>query len=137
MHTFTTRRRVEFADTDTGGICHFSRLIVFMETAEHLFLESLGLSVHHDHDGQLIGWPRVSLDVDFKAPARFGEMVDIEVRVVRKGARSMTYGFTLSRDGQELATGKMTSVCCVLGEGKARAIPIPESFANKLDQAPA
>lgn len=137
MHTFTTRRRVEFADTDTGGICHFSRFLVFMETAEHLLLESLGTSVHLEHEGRLIGWPRVSLEVDFKQPARFGEMVDIEVRVVRKGTKSMTYGFVLSRDGQELATGKMTSVCCVLGDGKAQAIPIPEFIADQIEEAPA
>ena len=41
MHTFRTRRRVEFVDTDMGGIVHFSRFFVFMETAEHEFLEAL------------------------------------------------------------------------------------------------
>ena len=42
--SFTTRRRIEFADTDMGGIVHFSRYFIFMETAEHQFLESLGIS---------------------------------------------------------------------------------------------
>ena len=46
MHAFTTRRKIEFADTDMGGIVHFSRFVVFMETAEHQFLESLGSCVH-------------------------------------------------------------------------------------------
>ena len=51
MHEFRTKRRVEFADTDMGGIVHFSRFVIFMETAEHEFLNALGTSVTLEHDG--------------------------------------------------------------------------------------
>ena len=42
---FQTRRKIEFSDTDMAGIVHFSRFFIFMETAEHEFLRSLGTSV--------------------------------------------------------------------------------------------
>ncbi|MEL7264077.1 MAG: hypothetical protein AAFP69_04590, partial [Planctomycetota bacterium] len=42
---FSIQRRVEFRDTDAAGIVHFSAFFPFMETAEHAFLRSLGLSV--------------------------------------------------------------------------------------------
>ncbi len=49
----------------------------------------------------------------------------------------MSYDFTFRRDGEELATGSMTSVCCVLEPGeKVRPIPIPESIADKIDEPP-
>ena len=61
MHEFTTHRRIEFVDTDMGGIVHFSRFFIFMETAEHQFLEAIGTSVDSELEGRKIGWPRVSV----------------------------------------------------------------------------
>ena len=140
MYRFRTERRVEFADTDMGGIMHFSRYLVFMETAEHQFLEAIGTSVALELEGKQIGWPRVAVSCDYRSPARFGDRIDIDVRVSRKGRKSMTYEFTFSRDGQELAHGKMTSVCCVLGpSGDAHAIhaiEIPTCIAEKIDEPP-
>ena len=60
VRVFTTQRRIEFADTDLSGLVHFSRFFVFMENAEHLFLESLGTSIHTHVEGHELGWPRVS-----------------------------------------------------------------------------
>ena len=60
LSSFTTRRRIEFADTDMGGIVHFARYLVFMETVEHEFLEKLGTCVVSEFDGKRILWPRVA-----------------------------------------------------------------------------
>ena len=136
MHELRTRRRVEFSDTDMGGICHFSRFLVFMEIAEHEFLNALGTSVHVEVDGKKIGWPRVSVSCEFHAPARFGETVEIHVQVARKGAKSLTFRHTLTRGDILLAKGTMTSVCCILNDPSGvKAIPIPEEVAEKIEEA--
>ncbi len=135
MNEFNTQRKIEFADTDTGGIVHFSRFFVFMETAEHQFLEALGTSVVLELDGQQIGWPRVAASCEYKSPARFGDLLEIQVRVRRKGVKSMTYDFAFLRDGEEIARGAMTSVCCVLEPKKTvRPIPIPSFISDKIDE---
>ena len=137
MHEFTTRRKIEFVDTDMGGIVHFSRFFVFMETAEHQFLEALGTSVSTEHEGRKIGWPRVAASCEYRNPARFGEELEIRVRVRRKGKTSMTYEFTFRRDGRVVAEGRMTSVCCVLDSAEeVRAIPIPSSIRDRIDEPP-
>jgi len=137
MYEFKTQRKVEFADTDMGGIMHFSRYFVFMETAEHQFLESIGTNVSLELDGKSVGWPRVAASCDYRSPARFGDLLEIHVRVRRKGEKSMTYDFTFGRDGDVLANGSMTSVCCVLEPSeKVRAIPIPLCIAEKIDEPP-
>ena len=137
MHEFNTRRAVEFVDTDMGGIVHFSRFFIFMETAEHQFLNAVGTSVSTEHEGRKIGWPRVAASCEYKSPARFGDTLEIRVRVRRKGTSSMTYEFAFHRDGELLATGAMTSVCCVLEPSqKVRPIPIPAAVADRLEQAP-
>ena len=137
MYEFKTERRIEFADTDMGGIVHFSRFFVFMETAEHRFLDSLGTSVAAVHEGSQLGWPRVAASCEYKSPARFGETLDINVRVRRKGQKSMTYDFAFRCNGREIANGAMTSVCCVLDPSEqVRAIAIPAFIADKIEQAP-
>lgn len=130
---FTTRRTIEFADTDMGGIVHFSRFFVFMETAEHELLRHLGAEVHMSWQGHTIGWPRVEATCQYLSPASFGEELEIDLRIARKGAKSMTYATTFSSDGRIIARGRMTSVCCVMDEPDGlRAVTIPDFIADQI-----
>lgn len=138
MYEHLTRRRIEFADTDMGGIVHFARYLVFMETAEHEFLREVGTSVDLVlDDGRHIGWPRVAVSCEYRSPARFGDVLDIRVRVLRKGSKSLTYRIDFEVDGREVARGQVTAVCCELSPGRPiRSIPIPEGIAGRIEEAP-
>ena len=134
LKKFTALRRIEFVDTDMGGIVHFSRFFVFMETAEHQFRDALGSSVVQHADGTHIGWPRVAATCQYKSPARFGDELEIEVVVTRLGKKSLTYGFTFRCGDRELATGEMTSVCCELdGPQGVRSIPVPDALVERIE----
>jgi acyl-CoA thioesterase FadM len=63
-------------------------------------------------------------------------MLEIEVRVRRKGVKSMTYDFTFRIDGQEVASGRMTSVCCEVRPDRVRGIPIPPAIADHIEEPP-
>lgn len=135
MKEHTVRRRVEWADTDMAGIVHFARFFVFMETAEHRFREALGFPVGQDStNGASLGWPRVSATCDYRRPARFGEELEILTRVVEQGTTSLTFGFTVTRQGALVAEGRMTSVCCRL-EPQLQPVPIPERMAAAIEVA--
>ena len=131
---FVTRRQVEFADTDSGGVVHFSRYMVFMETAEHQFLSSRGINVDTILDGRRVSWPRVEATCAYKRPLVFGDDLEIEVGIARRGSKSMTYSFTLRCAGREVARGSMTSVCCVIEpDGKFTAIASPDELVRRLE----
>lgn len=136
-HDFRTRRRVEFADTDMGGIVHFSRFFVFMETAEHEFLRALGAEVHMSLEGEDIGWPRVEASCQYLSPARLADVLEIHLRVVRKGNKSMTYGFTFSCRDSIVARGRMSSVCCSMNHADGlQAVTIPALIADRIAEPP-
>lgn len=138
MTEFHTQRRVEFADVDQAGFVHFSRFFVFMETGEHEFLRSLGTSVHALVDGNQIGWPRLIAQCEYISPARFEDLLDIQLKVLRKGKTSMTYEFIFKHGDRMIAKGKIVSACCVVEAGKKfRAIPIPEIIASQVQESPA
>lgn len=130
---FTTTRRVEFRDTDAAGIAHFSVFFVYMEQAEHELLRHLGLSVVSQDDGGEISWPRVSAACEYRAPAKFEDVLDVEVVVQRVGQKSVTFTFRFTRAGTEIATGNLTAVCCRMRSGSPpQSIRIPAAIAHKL-----
>ncbi len=133
VREFRTQRKIEFADTDLGGIVHFSRYFVFMETAEHQFLDSLGTSVHLVEGNRTIGWPRVKVSCEYAGPARYGDTLDITVRVLRRGTSSVTYGIEFEIDGRRVARGESTSVRCELGPDM-KSIPIPDDLGRKMEE---
>jgi 4-hydroxybenzoyl-CoA thioesterase/acyl-CoA thioester hydrolase len=130
---FRTTRRVEFCDTDAAGIVHFARFFIYMETAEHEMLRSVGLSVMQPAGDHHVSWPRVSVACDFRKPARFDDVLTIEVGIEQLGEKSVTYAFRFLRDDQLLATGKTTAVCCRIVHGQPPlSIVIPEEMRQKL-----
>ena len=138
MHEHISRRRVEYVDTDMSGIVHFSRFLIFMENAEHAFLKAIGTEVHiQDKEGREISWPRVAVSCEYMSPARFGDTLEIRLHVVRKGVRSMTYGFEITCGGETLARGRTTCACCVINDPTGiKAIPIPDEIASQIEESP-
>jgi YbgC/YbaW family acyl-CoA thioester hydrolase len=136
-HEFRTQRRVEFSDTDQAGIVHFARFFVFMESAEHEFLNSLGTSVSTEWDGNKIGWPRVSVSCEYLSPAKFEDVLEIHLTVLRRGSKSMTYNYLITTQDAVVAKGQMTAACCICNPGEPiRAITIPYFLADQIQEAP-
>lgn len=134
---FRIERQIEFADTDMGRIVHFARFFVFMETAEHRFFEQLGTAPHMEWEGREVGWPRVEASCEYLRPVRYGDRLEIHLRVARKGRSSLAYSFSFLRDGEEVARGRTASVCCLMDDPAGlRPIPIPPFIADRIEQAP-
>lgn len=128
-----------------AGIVHFARFFVFMETAEHEFLRRVGTPVHFAHQGTEVGWPRLAASCRYLSPARLGEVLDIHLRVKRKGRRAMTYAVTFSSAGRTVAEGEISSIFCALPwkpasegaeERRPQPLPIPSRLADKIDEDP-
>jgi acyl-CoA thioester hydrolase len=137
MEHFRTRRRVEFADTDASGLAHFARFFVFMESAEHAFLESLGVEAgaKREGTGEGMGWPRVGARCEYVAPARFGDTLDILLRVSHRGRTSLGFSFEIRRDETLIARGELRTVCCAIAaDGAIRPVTLSEGLAQRLDE---
>ena len=132
---YRTTRRVEFRDTDAAGMAHFSMFFVWMEQAEHELLRHLGLTVHTADESGIISFPRVASRCDFQRAVRFEDVVEIEIEVVRLGEKSVTYECSFTHDGNPVASGQTTTVCCRFkDDGHPTSVPIPDRIAKKLAQ---
>jgi YbgC/YbaW family acyl-CoA thioester hydrolase len=116
-----------------AGIVHFANYLRYMEEAEHALLRSLAINVFEPIADGIISWPRVSVHCDYHRPARFGDVVNIAVTVENLAKKSVTYAFSISANGETLATGRTVAVCCRVGDSEQlESIAIPERIAAKL-----
>jgi len=132
---FRTTRLVEFHDTDMAGIMHFASFFVYMESAEHELIRSAGFSVHSQIDGQTLSFPRVAASCDYRSPARSEDILDVAVSLTRIGNKSLHYQFDFSCDDREVASGKITSVCCRVEPGQPmQSVAIPAEIKEQLSR---
>jgi 4-hydroxybenzoyl-CoA thioesterase/acyl-CoA thioester hydrolase len=105
-----------------------------MEFAEVAFLRSLGLSVAMTWGEEHLGFPRVSATCDFLRPVSFEDVVDIDVRVERVGSKSVTYSFEFTHEGETVARGKVSAVCCRVRPGvhEIESVEIPDGIRTRL-----
>ena len=134
---FQTRRKIEFSDTDMAGIVHFSRFFIFMETAEHEFLRSLGTSVDTEDRGHKIGWPRLSASCDYLKPIKFEDEIGIHLTIIRKGTKSLSYHFEFTHHNEVVARGRLGVIFCICNPGQPiKSIPIPAFIADQIRAVP-
>ena len=113
--------RVGFSDTDAQGIVYYGRYLPYFDLARveyHRHLDMLGL----DTGGEFV--MRAS-NIEYHAPARFDDLLEVFIRVARIGRTSATYEMSAYRveDDVLMVTSKQTLVLVDLDERRARSIP--------------
>src|SRR5919198_1991719 len=90
---FSARTRVGFSDTDAQGVVYYGRYNPYFDLARVEYLRMLGL-LHRDRQGDFV---MRANDVEYFAPARFDDELEIDVRARRIGRTSITFEFAAYR----------------------------------------
>jgi 4-hydroxybenzoyl-CoA thioesterase len=103
-------RAVKFEEVDAANIVFFARFVTYAHEAMEHFFGGLdggyaGLILHRK-----VGLPAVHVDIDFKAPARYGDLLRIETRVARLGTRSAVLWYRM----HHVAEGALGRLSCDL-----------------------
>lgn len=98
------RLRVAWVDTDAGGRIHFSNAFRWAELAETGLLRRLGLLERWGD------YPRRHVEAEFHKVLRFEDEIEVRIRVERLGRTSITYEWTISKDGDVYIAGRHTVV---------------------------
>jgi acyl-CoA thioester hydrolase len=121
--------RVAFSDTDAQGVVYYGRYLPYFDLARVEYHRHLG----RPHLGN-VDFAMRAITVEYVAPARFDDLLEVFVRVDRIGTTSITYDhavYRLNDDGDELmATAKATLVCIALDE--RRAVPVPDALREQV-----
>jgi YbgC/YbaW family acyl-CoA thioester hydrolase len=98
------RLRVAWVDTDAGGRIHFSNAFRWAELAETGLLRRLGLLERWGD------YPRKHAEAEFHKVLRFEDEIQVTLQVERVGRTSITYRWTIAKDGDVYITGRHTVV---------------------------
>ena len=114
--------RVGFSDTDAQGIVYYGRYLPYFDLARVEYHRHLDLLDEAMGEQQFV--MRAS-SVEYRAPARFDELLEIFVRTARIGRTSTTYECAAYRmeDDELMVTATQTLVLVDLAERRARTIP--------------
>lgn len=117
----TTSIRVRYAETDAMGIVHHSVYPIWMELGRSDFLRELGQS-YSEWEAQGVMMSVAELQVKFRAPARYDQLVEVRTRLLEAHRRKITFGYEIFREGTRLVEGRTVHV--VTGpDGRARILP--------------
>jgi len=125
---FSARTRVGFSDTDAQGIVYYGRYNPYFDLARVEYLRSLGL-LYYQGDGDFV---MRANDVEYFAPARFDDEIEVYARVSRIGRTSVTFEFAAYGIPDELllVTAHQTLVYVDLRQRKA--LPVPNDYRAKV-----
>jgi acyl-CoA thioester hydrolase len=117
--------RVGFSDTDAQGIVYYGRYMPYFDTAQREYLRHLGLLGSNVERERFV---MRAMSVEYHAPARFDDLLEVFVRVSRIGRTSLTTAFAAHRGENDvlLCTAQQTAVLVDATTG--RPMPIPDAY---------
>jgi len=121
---FSARTRVGFSDTDAQGIVYYGRYNPYFDLARVEYLRMLG-QLHRTGEGDFV---MRANDVEYFAPARFDDELEIFARVSRVGRTSITFEFSAHKIPEDtlMVTAHQTLVYVDLEE--RQPVPIPDDY---------
>ena len=128
MSDFSFEKRIYYHDTDAGGVVYYARYLEHLEEARTEFMRSRGIDVAALAAGGII-FPVVHLEIDYKSPARYGDVVRIHVRPEKIGNASLAFAQEIRR-GETTILIARTVWACVTRDLKVQRLP--EDFRTKL-----
>lgn len=125
--------RVRYCECDPMGVVHHTVYPVWFEMGRTELLRSTGRTYRAlEEQGILLAV--VKLEVRYRAPARYDDLVTLETTLASVGHVKIEHAYELKRGADTLVVGS-TTLACLDREGRAR--PLPEGlFDAALPTAP-
>ena len=122
--------RVYWEDTDAGGVVYHARYLAFMERARSEWMRALGWDqgVLRDRDDQV--FVVRAMDIDFRAPARLDDQLQVSVRLLECRGASFSVGQRIERDGSLLVESRVRIAALRASDFRPR--PIPDALLTEL-----
>ena len=116
-----TTIRVRYAETDRMGLLHHANYLVYFEQARTELLRSMGLT-YRDIEDQGFLLVLTKVEVRYKRPAHYDDVLTIRTFVVRTTAVRIDHRYEVLHDGALIAEGSST-LACVDRDGRPQALP--------------
>jgi acyl-CoA thioester hydrolase len=126
---YSAHTRVDFSDTDAQAIVYYGRYLPYFDMARVEYLRHLGLLDPRPREHEFV---MRALSVEYSAPARFDDPIEIFVRVSRIGHSSTRWEFAAYRDDELMVTSTQTMV--LIDVASRRPVAVPASVRRTVQE---
>jgi 4-hydroxybenzoyl-CoA thioesterase len=86
--------KVCFSDIDNAGIVYYPRFMHYFHLAmEEFFASVVGIDYSEVLHKRNLSFPTVRVEADFKRRMKYGDQIDMEVRILKIGRSSIHWGY--------------------------------------------
>jgi len=121
--------RVGFSDTDAQGIVYYGRYLPYFDLARVEYHRHLDLLEKALREEQFV--MRAST-VEYLAPARFDDLIEVFIRMNRIGRTSATYECAAYRVEDDVLMVTATQTLVFIDLEERRALPIPAWYRDAI-----
>jgi YbgC/YbaW family acyl-CoA thioester hydrolase len=130
---FSTSILVRFGDLDPAGIAYYPNLVNFLHVAfEDFFAGHVGRP-YPEVFKEGLGFPTVKVEMEYFAPIRYGNRVDVAVTVEEVGRASVRFRYDASVEGTRVFQARNTAV--VVDMRTFRPTPVPPWLRERFEEA--
>ncbi|MBI3596012.1 MAG: YbgC/FadM family acyl-CoA thioesterase [Nitrospirae bacterium] len=113
--------RIYYEDTDCGGVVYYANYLRYLERARTEHLRERGIELG-TWAGKGLYFVVTRVEVHYKAPARYSDLLDIETAVTDVSKASLTFSHTVRDQNGRLIAESIVVLVCV-SSGRPRRIP--------------
>lgn len=122
-------KRVYYHDTDSGGVVYYANYLKYFEEGRTEYMRACGIDIGELMQAKNVFFVVRHVEIDYKAPARYGDELTVETKVVRVKNVSMIFTQEIRRGGQLLVSAETVLVCI---NKEFHPTVIPEDVARCL-----
>lgn len=119
MSEFRHSVRVQYVDTDQGGVVHHAAYLRYLEGARIELLRSRGIDYRRFEQELGKGLPVIEARVRYRKPARFDDCLEIETWVPLVNRAKIRFDSRIWRGETLLAEAEITCACVLFAEMRA------------------
>ncbi|TLG73954.1 acyl-CoA thioesterase [Culicoidibacter larvae] len=112
MHIAEKEIEVRYAETDQMGVVYHANYLAWLEVGRAEFVKDLGLS-YVDMEAAGIISPIVSVEMKYKRPTKYGDVVRVRTRIHKLSSLGVTYAQEVVNQADEVCLTAIIVTICV------------------------
>ncbi|HEY3862825.1 MAG TPA: acyl-CoA thioesterase [Verrucomicrobiae bacterium] len=129
VQEFQHQHRVAYAECTVGNHVYYSRYLDMLEEARGELFRQAGCPLLSWQE-QDTAFPVISVEIAYKGPARYDDLLTIQLWIAEMAGLRLTFGFRIQHaTGATLAQGETRHICATLDEKPKR---LPVGLAERL-----
>ena len=134
MYEYVYQHRVRYRECDPMGVVYHTHYLDYFEAARTEALRALGIAYRDIEDSGII-MPVVTVDVQYKRPSHYDDLLDIVTRFEAVPDVRVPIAYAVQRSGESdvLVTGHVT--LCFMDAERRRPTRAPDPIRTLFEQA--